>query len=477
MTTGIEVQIHVRRYTRPVLLALAVVFIANVLIRLIFLGDASFWYDEMVCVKATQEHFGHLKHISEWDNNPPFYYYCLWVWTHLFGISEWAVRSLSVLFSALAAVVLYATVSRFANPIAAIHASVFYLASNVIYYYSHEARAYALTVLLALCSVNVFLRALEKPGWGMFLLLGLLNFLLVYTHYIPGLVWVLEGLWLTLVAPRAWKYFSVSCLLTLLLVWLRFTSKQFLLILGFGSKGFWLAKSSPSYLWEVVLEFFGNHAVIATGMLLLFVLEAVWLWKSRRNTASHFLVFCLLMGLGPLVILYVVGIFTPLFLDRYILFAVPFLLVLPAHFLSRLNGVLAPLLMTAFMVSSFWLIDYRTPKPMDYKRAVPVVQQLKTPETLVLVSTKDLGNLFTYYYSREIFEQENSEERMKKEQVYFVSTAEDLPANWQQYPRIIFTSSFAEYGKAPVAALLSRQYARRYDVRSFRGVGISLFLH
>src|SRR4051812_43267626 len=82
-------------------------FSLNFVLKIYHLNAQPIWFDESISVKTSLLHFGHIKHVSEWDNNPPFYYYCLWIWTKVFGISEFSVRSLSVLFLSLSASFLF----------------------------------------------------------------------------------------------------------------------------------------------------------------------------------------------------------------------------------------------------------------------------------------------------------------------------------------------------------------------------------
>ena len=83
------------------------IVIANIVLKSIYLDATPFWYDEMISVKDTQLDFGHIKHESEWDNNPPFYYYCLWVWHSIIPVSEFSSRFLSVLFVSFSIGLLY----------------------------------------------------------------------------------------------------------------------------------------------------------------------------------------------------------------------------------------------------------------------------------------------------------------------------------------------------------------------------------
>ena len=183
-----------QKITNRLWLYFFIIVLVNILFKIIQLGLSSFWYDEIVSVESASLDFGHIKHVSEWDNNPPFYYYCLSVWIKLFNDSEFCVRLLSVIFSSLSAGVIFLLANKFFNKITAIVVSFLYLSSNFLYFYSHEARAYTLISLLVLVSSYLFLNFRENNSWKHLIFLGIINFLITYTHYIAGLVVVFEVL-------------------------------------------------------------------------------------------------------------------------------------------------------------------------------------------------------------------------------------------------------------------------------------------
>ena len=171
----------------------------NLLLKISFLDAEPFWYDEIISVKSSLLGFGHIKHQSEWDNNPPFYYYCLWVWIKLFGVSEFKIRLLSVIFSCISASLLFVLVKKYFNYLTALFSVLIFSLHDFSYAYTHEARCYTLVVLLTLLSTLVFLKLLENSNYKTILLLGLINFLIVYTHYIAGLVLVFQFIFLLMI--------------------------------------------------------------------------------------------------------------------------------------------------------------------------------------------------------------------------------------------------------------------------------------
>ncbi len=238
--------------------AVAIVFLMlNILLKTINLSDSPFWYDEMISVKNSLLDFGHIKHESEWDNNPPFYYYCLWVWLKLFPTTEFSSRMLSVLFIAIGIGLTYLFVKKNQSEKVAIWTVIFLTISNFIFYYAQETRAYSLVFLLSIISSMLFFKVIVRKSYPSILSLAFVNFLLVYTHYISGLILLGQILFILLYHKKILlKVISVEVILIGLLVFLRFTKKQFLLIIGFGeNKDFWLQKSTIHDLWAALSKF------------------------------------------------------------------------------------------------------------------------------------------------------------------------------------------------------------------------------
>jgi len=101
-----------------------------------------------------------------------------------------AARTFSALCGGLAIFVLYRLVKKLCGSRAALLAAMLLCVSQTAIAYSQEARTYSLTLLLSLCTVWLFVIALEdKRFWWGFVGCGLL---MIYTHYYA--VFVLLGL-------------------------------------------------------------------------------------------------------------------------------------------------------------------------------------------------------------------------------------------------------------------------------------------
>jgi len=153
-------------------------------VRFAGLGRQSFWIDETVTAELLSKPFhGMLAALPDWESTPPLYYVLAWFWSELLGSGELSLRSLSALAGTLTIPVAYAAgralVCRRTGMIVAALAAV----SPLLVWYSQEARAYSLFVLLAALSLLFFGRALTEPspralGWW-----AVASSLSVLTHY------------------------------------------------------------------------------------------------------------------------------------------------------------------------------------------------------------------------------------------------------------------------------------------------------
>jgi len=60
---------------------------------------AGFWIDEGISVGVAHHHWSSIPHVLRQDGSPPAYYMLLGLWIRVFGYSEAATHTLSLLFA------------------------------------------------------------------------------------------------------------------------------------------------------------------------------------------------------------------------------------------------------------------------------------------------------------------------------------------------------------------------------------------
>ncbi|HEX4054334.1 MAG TPA: glycosyltransferase family 39 protein [Tepidisphaeraceae bacterium] len=197
-----------RRY----LILLAVVFLIAAFFRLARIAQPSLWMDEIWSIEMAMGHGSLHDHLptntiqydqteltdlhaaTPWWNicthlggvtHPPLYFIVLRGWMDLFGTGAIAVRSLSVIFSLAALLVLFDLCRFLHGPkIALFAAAIFALAAGQLDF-AQEARSYPMLIFFGLCCADLVVRAEFFGGSpGRLIALTILLTAMALTHYL-----------------------------------------------------------------------------------------------------------------------------------------------------------------------------------------------------------------------------------------------------------------------------------------------------
>lgn len=149
-------------------------------------------------------------------SNSPAYTGLLALWIKAFGISDFSVRMLSVLFSLATVWLIFSLATQYTHSIRIGLISAALAASEPFFVaYSHVARAYSMTIFVSLLATWLFLRILErqrtgKPAWGLYVGYGLAYAASVLGHTLGLIIFLAHGLYL-LFYVRDWRtYLTMS---------------------------------------------------------------------------------------------------------------------------------------------------------------------------------------------------------------------------------------------------------------------------
>jgi uncharacterized membrane protein len=182
---------------RGELIWLAALVAVAAAIRLWQIGDQSYWLDEAFTVDLVKRPLGNmLATIPDTESTPPLYYLCGWLWAKLFGTGEAALRSLSALFGTLTVPVVWRAGRELFTPRVGLVAAALTAFNPYFVWYSQEARAYSLLVLMAALSVLFFARAMQRQTPRAFALWALVAALALATHYFAIFILVPKAVWL-----------------------------------------------------------------------------------------------------------------------------------------------------------------------------------------------------------------------------------------------------------------------------------------
>lgn len=352
-------------------------------LRFSTLGVQSFWHDEAVTVGRILHPslIDTLKTIPSSEATPPLYYVLAWGWSKLFGLSEVGLRSLSALFGTAVVPVVYLAAERVASRRAALIAAAFVACSPMLVWYSQEARAYELLVLLCALSLLFFLR-------GSLLWWAVASALALATHYFAVFFVAPEALWLLWRARRPATWVAVAFV---------GIAGAALLPLAVHQKGRghdeWIGKIALTTRLKDTLKAFvvgpsGSPSPLLYALAALCLLAGAGLLGARVAAADRRRLFVpLVVGASVVLVplaLKLVGA-DYLFYRNVIPAAVPLAIVLAAGYATGRLGVAAAVLLCATGVATVLAVNVdRNLQRADWRDAAKAVGATPTARAVVV---------------------------------------------------------------------------------------------
>ncbi len=181
---------------------LAALVVLAALLRLSTLDLQSFWYDEAYVPVHTLHAslVATLRSVEHRENTPPLWYVLIWVWSRIFGTGMLALRLPSALAGIATVPMAWGIGQQLAGRRAAIATAALVATNPLLVWYSQEARAYGLFVLMAALAMWCWLRADADPTRGRLTAFAASGAAALATHYFA--VFLLAPMCLWLLRPR-----------------------------------------------------------------------------------------------------------------------------------------------------------------------------------------------------------------------------------------------------------------------------------
>jgi uncharacterized membrane protein len=328
---------HVRQQSwaeRHFVLILIIGAVVAMLVSLAVGLTQSVWFDEAYSIMVAKQPVNQLLHLTAIDTHPPLYYLLLKGWAGLFGWSELALRSLSVLALGGSLVIGGLLVRRMFGVRTALVTLPFILFAPFLLRYGFEIRMYALASFIGIAATYVLVSAVEaktkQQMWIRYGLYALLVAVGVYTLYYTALLWIAHLVWLAWMTYREKKpmykapwLFALAASVLLFLPWLPTFVKQI-------SNGA-LAPIAQAMTLENLLGIVSFNFVYQPvwqlnallSLLMVFVLATlsfvtVKVFKLVPNDEKKYLLLMAFYVLIPIVILALVSLQRPMYVERYL---------------------------------------------------------------------------------------------------------------------------------------------------------------
>lgn len=362
------------------------------------LGQESLWGDEGISAFAVSYGWRELVP-SVLDNRPThaLYYGILKLWSGA-GSSEFVLRSLSVVCVVAAAALVAVLAARLFGRVAGFSAGVLFAVNPFVIAYAQEARVYALVALLTVIASLLFVRAIEGPTTGRWLVYALSAVALVYAHAVAGSVLIAHAIAFLLRSPRPWR----PALLGLGAAAIGLAPLA-LAVTRSGTGAFvWITMPQPGDLYPAVRDLAGGTDPLVAGFV---VATALAIWAALRHRTDGpgrwALALSALLVLTPFVLTYAVSLLVPVFVPRYLLVAVPGMVLLAAAGIATLPrtwmAASATLLLVAACAPVLWT-RYTTAQNEDWRGAGAIVSSRAAPGDAVVVEPGWGLPAFGYYY-------------------------------------------------------------------------------
>jgi len=369
----------------------------------LFFLTQSFWRDESFSYFMAKKNIFQIIFLTAKDFNPPLYYLILHFWMKIFGGSEIALRSLSIVF-------FWATIYvsfLFLKDIFKIKQKrsffylIFFILNPLLLYFAFEARMYSMLAFFASFSYYVF----YKKNYRLYLLATVLG---LFTHYFMILV-VLSQLLFLLINKKSGMNFKKSVIYLSLLTflpWLIFFLSQN----GFPNS-FWLIKPQFNHIFNLLGIIYTGHEsnlypnsfivnameknVFFFSILLIFIVIIGFLY-FRKKTLFRLL---LIWGIGIPFFALIFSFIKPIFIPRYFIFTTIGLILLVILVLEKISFLLRTvfIVLLLFLSLSYQALQLTYRQKYDLRKSLREIKVIANKNDLVYV-TSDLDFFTAQYY-------------------------------------------------------------------------------
>jgi uncharacterized membrane protein len=395
---------------RKSLLIVFALILLKLVISIPFLTFQPIDLDEPFSIYHAQKSLPHLISIFKTENNPPFHFILLHFWEQLFGIGAFSVRSLSLLFSLLTIPVLWRIATEFINFKAAILLCLLFIFSDYHHYHGLEARAYSLLVFeysLLLYFLMKILLSTSKTKSKYYIMVGFVNALLFYTHYIFPFILLSEiGLILVFYRNVDWKKLGLTTVIfiSLCLPWIPILLTR---VDSIQTSGTWVSTAQFSEIYGFINKFFNDKWGLLTLIIILISLflfikqKIVFLFNEKKQLITTLVLLFFIPFLGAFALSRFGGI--SLFLDRYLLFLTIPLFTLCAIVFSQ-NGKAFQYSALIFILIFILRFDLKIDNHRDGDKLANYVRSTGIKTIVIAPDYYDLT--FMYHYNQKLFKEE-----------------------------------------------------------------------
>ena len=363
--------------------SIALVVGVALVLGLVQLGAPSLWFDEAYTAQVVERSPGF------WLASDQYHFLydgVVTVWAAIAGTSELALRFPSVIGAMLSAALMVLLARRLLfDRWVALASGLLVATSPFVVKWSQQARGYTLLLALALGATLLLLRAVARGTRGAWALYGLAITAVVVWHAVAGLLLVPAHVVLAVQRRRSLTGHAPLAVVIACAVAVPWAAVIAMRSAGEGTATSWLTVPSATTVGQALADVSG-----AAGLGI--VLALVGLFVLRRRGRMPDAVLLGAWAVSPFLFALVMTIVTPVFLDRYLIVAVPAFALLAAVAVVGAGRRFGPVLGVATVaVTAVALVHWYSSdadgnwRGEDWRSAVAAVQARSGDDDVVVV--------------------------------------------------------------------------------------------
>lgn len=377
---------------------LLIITIIAAALRFYHLGWQSLWLDEAATLWYSSSGYdGVWKYVLSGEYNPPLFY---WITTFMlnFGDSEFVLRFIPCVVGVLTIPVVYLLGKEWRNETVGLVAAALLAFSPFHIYYSQEARAYTLAVLLVVLMLYSYLRAAKTNQYKWWILMGVLAGLAFWTHFYTFLPSVLIGVY-HLISTRTKDSLKHTLIYAVTFIW---TTLPMLLAMGFLIS--LRTDEPPTFGIQgplILTDLFWNYgSFIHYVSIVFFILMLIGFYLLFKQDKTKFWFASFIIG-GCLLLTVPLSYKIPM-VSRYLLYLLPLILLVISEPLTYLKDKkLIALFTIGFIVLGLPTLNtyYSEYSKDDWRGYGEYLNQTLKPGNILITIPAYMDLPLNYYYN------------------------------------------------------------------------------
>lgn len=459
------------------------IFVAlNAILKSLYINYAEISLDEPFSIMVALMPLTDIPAFLSQYNNPPLFEFILHPVVTLFGPLTPAVRVPSFVFTCITVVFVYLIGTRFFSRKTGVFASLFFTFSTFHTYFSHEAGSYALFNLLTCISVFLFLCIKDKERFSYHhILLAIFNVSLAYAHYFGFAIWLLELSWLFVFRWRNSKI-GFKVVIVFVASAVLYIPQVLVVLSSITSNTETYTNQTPSIdnLYYNLMKMLNAPvttvmvlAILAAALIKLVVNRKTVVINENKSFVIHWFVTAY-FGL------FILSLFIPVFLDRYLIFVSVALYLCLAISIDYVWGdELSWPVQGIFVLLFVFSTNLKPDHERRWKGLVETVAASKTNKTSVFILPSKIAINYAYHYNLSYFtDYINTTSHLQQEGYYPVNRLTELASiPTDSLDQVILVDGDSQFVDKthPVYKSLKQRFPEVSINRSFVGADVYIF--